>query len=65
MRVWIAANAVCLAWCCTSASYAASPKKVDLIRRLDGTTMIWSDTVTPWEWEGYTATYIDASRKQQ
>ena len=26
---------------------------------------ILGDTVTPWEWEGYTATYIDASRKQQ
>jgi CubicO group peptidase (beta-lactamase class C family) len=26
---------------------------------------IWGDTVTPWEWEGYTATYIDASRKLQ
>jgi CubicO group peptidase (beta-lactamase class C family) len=26
---------------------------------------IWGDTVTPWEWEGYTATYIDASRKPQ
>jgi CubicO group peptidase (beta-lactamase class C family) len=26
---------------------------------------IWSETVTPWEWEGYTATYIEASRKQQ
>jgi CubicO group peptidase (beta-lactamase class C family) len=24
---------------------------------------LWGDTVTPWEWEGYTATYIDASRK--
>ena len=26
---------------------------------------IWGDTVTPWEWEGYTPTYIDASRKLQ
>ena len=26
---------------------------------------ILGDTVTPWEWEGYTATYIAASRKQQ
>ncbi|MEI9978804.1 MAG: serine hydrolase domain-containing protein [Edaphobacter sp.] len=24
---------------------------------------IFGDTVTPWEWEGYTPTYIDASRK--
>jgi CubicO group peptidase (beta-lactamase class C family) len=24
---------------------------------------ILGDTVTPWEWEGYTATYIEASRK--
>jgi hypothetical protein len=24
---------------------------------------LWGDAVTPWEWEGYTATYIDASRK--
>jgi len=26
---------------------------------------IWGDTVTPWEWEGYTASYIDVSRKLQ
>jgi CubicO group peptidase (beta-lactamase class C family) len=26
---------------------------------------ILGDTVTPWEWEGYTATYINASRKLQ
>jgi CubicO group peptidase (beta-lactamase class C family) len=26
---------------------------------------ILGDTVTPWEWEGYTAPYIAASRKQQ
>ena len=26
---------------------------------------IFGDTVTPWEWEGYTPGYIDASRKQQ
>ena len=25
---------------------------------------ILGDTVTPWEWEGYTPTYIEASRKQ-
>ena len=26
---------------------------------------IFGDTVTPWEWEGYTQGYIDASRKVQ
>jgi CubicO group peptidase (beta-lactamase class C family) len=26
---------------------------------------IFGDTVTPWEWEGYTPSYIDASRKLQ
>jgi CubicO group peptidase (beta-lactamase class C family) len=26
---------------------------------------IFGDTVTPWEWEGYTSSYIDASRKLQ
>jgi CubicO group peptidase (beta-lactamase class C family) len=26
---------------------------------------IWGDTVTPWEWEGYTPAYIDVSRKLQ
>jgi CubicO group peptidase (beta-lactamase class C family) len=26
---------------------------------------IFGDTVTPWEWEGYTPSYIDASRKTQ
>jgi CubicO group peptidase (beta-lactamase class C family) len=26
---------------------------------------IFGDTVTPWEWEGYTLSYIDASRKLQ
>lgn len=26
---------------------------------------IFGDTVTPWEWEGYTPSYIDASRKAQ
>jgi CubicO group peptidase (beta-lactamase class C family) len=26
---------------------------------------IFGDTVTPWEWEGYTPSYIDASRKSQ
>jgi CubicO group peptidase (beta-lactamase class C family) len=26
---------------------------------------IFGDTVTPWEWEGYTPNYIDASRKLQ
>jgi hypothetical protein len=26
---------------------------------------ILGDTVTPWEWEGYTPSYIEASRKQQ
>jgi CubicO group peptidase (beta-lactamase class C family) len=26
---------------------------------------IFGDTVTPWEWEGYTPSYIEASRKQQ
>ena len=26
---------------------------------------IFGDTVTPWEWEGYTTSYIDTSRKLQ
>jgi CubicO group peptidase (beta-lactamase class C family) len=26
---------------------------------------LFGDTVTPWEWEGYTPSYIEASRKQQ
>jgi hypothetical protein len=26
---------------------------------------IFGDTVTPWEWEGYTPEYIDTSRKVQ
>lgn len=26
---------------------------------------IWGETVTPWEWEGYTPAYIEASRKNQ
>ena len=26
---------------------------------------IWGDSVTPWEWEGYTRSYITAARKLQ
>ena len=26
---------------------------------------ILGNTVTPWEWEGYTPSYIEAARKQQ
>jgi hypothetical protein len=26
---------------------------------------LFGNTVTPWEWEGYTTSYIEASRKNQ
>jgi CubicO group peptidase (beta-lactamase class C family) len=96
MKALIASSALFMVWCSSLACFAAAPKSAASIRRLDGTTisfseaeafarktfadshvtgaqiavvdqgqLVWSDTVTPWEWEGYTPEYIERSRKLQ